>query len=176
MRAALDLFNKVHQNHERMREVRCDSRESLDNAFMDMEDSMSKFKDCRDLHDLACCDLQFAGARVTEAKRKEDDAQDQVRAHRERCRRVSAEYKTAEEDLNECLGCAGQLIRDIAGATHTLSCDTTDLDSNKVRNQQEASDIIEDFQRRGARREVADIILVERQRWNGRKKEEKNEF
>ena len=34
VRAALDLFNEVHQNHERMREVLCDSRESLDNAFI----------------------------------------------------------------------------------------------------------------------------------------------
>ena len=46
-------------------------------------------------------------SRVTEATKKADNAQDQVRAHRERCRRVSAEYGTAEEDLNECLGGSG---------------------------------------------------------------------
>ena len=62
----------------------------------------------------------------------------QVRDHRERCRRVSAEYGTAEEDLNECLVRMGQLIRDTAGATHALSCGTTDRDSNEARYLQEA--------------------------------------
>ena len=112
---------------------------------------------------MACRDLQDAGTRVTEAKRKADDAQDQIRAHRERCRRVLVEYETAEEDLIECLGRVGQLIRGTAGGTHALSCGTTDRDSNEVRYLQEALDMVEDFQR-GARREVARIILVERQR------------
>ena len=62
-----------------------------------------------------------------------DEAHDQIRAHRDRCRRVSAEYGTAQKDLNECLGAMGQLIRDTAGATHALSCGTTDRDSNEVR-------------------------------------------
>ena len=62
----------------------------------------------------------------------------QVRDHRERCRRVSAEYGTAEEDLNECLGRMEQLIRDTAGATRALSCETTDRDSNEARYLQEA--------------------------------------
>ena len=61
-----------------------------------------------------------------------------VRAHRERCRRVSAEYGTAEEDLNECLVGMKQLIRHSAGATHALSCGTTDRDSNEARYLQEA--------------------------------------
>ena len=64
---------------------------------MNMQESMSKFKE-------ACRDLQDAGTRVAETKRKADDAQDLIRAHRECCRRVSAEYGTAKKDLNECLG------------------------------------------------------------------------
>ena len=42
-------------------------------------------------------------------------------------------------------------------------CGVPDRDSNEVRYLQVALDMIEDFQRRGARREVAEIILVERQ-------------
>ena len=62
----------------------------------------------------------------------------QVRAHRERCPPVSAEYGTAEEDLNECLVRMGQFIRDNAGATHALSCGITDCDSNEARYVQQA--------------------------------------
>ena len=58
----------------------------------------------------------------------------------------------------------GQLTRDTAGATHALSCGTTDRDCNEVRYLQESLDMIEDFQRRDARRKVADIIMVKRQR------------
>ena len=96
------------------RQVLRDSRKSLVNAFVDMQESMSKFRDCRDLHDLACRDLQDAGTRVTEAKRKADDAQDQIKAHRDRSSRVSEEYGTAEEDLNECLERMEQVLRDTA--------------------------------------------------------------
>ena len=53
--------------------------------------------------------------------KKEKKKTYQVRDHRERCRRVSAEYGTAEEDLNECLVRMEQLIRDTAGATRALS-------------------------------------------------------
>ena len=140
-----------------MRGVLHDSGKSLDNAFMNMQESMSKFKE-------ACRDLQDAGTRVAETKRKVDDVQDLIRAHRERCRRVSEEYGTAEEDLNECPGRMGQLMRDTAGATHASSCCTTDRDFNEVRYLQEALDMMEDFQRRRSRREVAENILLERQR------------
>ena len=77
---------------------------------------------------------------------------------------MSEEFETAEEDLNECLGRMAQLMQDTAGATHALSCGTTDRDSNEVRYLEEALDMMEDFQRRIARRDVAEIILVERQR------------
>ena len=140
-----------------------DSPESLENPPHVHAGVHVKIKDHRDFHDMACCGLQDAGTRVTEAKRQADDAQDQIRAHREHSRRVSAEYGTAEEDPNECVECVGQLIRDTAGATHALSCGSTDRDSNEVRYFREALDMIGDFLRWGARREVAEIILVERQ-------------
>ena len=76
---------------------------------------------------------------------------------------MSAEHGTAEEDQNEGLGRMGQLIRDTAGATHALSC-TTDRDCNEAKYLQEALDMIEDFQQRDTRHEVAEIILVERPR------------
>ena len=67
-------------------------------------------------------------------------------------------------DLNDCLGRVGRPIKDTAGATHAFSCSIPDRDSNEVRSLQEALDMIEDFQRRGARREMAEVIWVERQR------------
>ena len=70
----------------------------------------------------ACRGLEDAGERITETTRKADDAHDQIRAHRDR---VSAEFETAEEELNECLGRVEQLIRDTAGATRAL------FDTNK---------------------------------------------
>ena len=48
--------------------------------------------------------------------------------------------------------------------THALSCGTTDRDSSEVWYLQDSLDMIEDFQRRGDRREVAENFLVERQR------------
>ena len=76
---------------------------------------------------------------------------------------VSAVYGTAEEDLNECLDRMGQLKRDTAGdACFVMRHDGQD--SNEVKYLQEALDMTEDFQERGARREVAEIIMVERQR------------
>ena len=47
-----------------------------------------------------------------------------------------------------------QLIKDTAGATHALSCGVADRDSHEIHSLQDAADMIEDFQRRGARREV----------------------
>ena len=114
-----------------------------------------------DLHDAAYRGLEDAG-KWTIKKRQADDAHDQISAHRDRCRRAT-EFVTAEEDLNDCLGRMGQLAQDTAGGTHALSCGVPDRDSNEVRYLQEALDMIEDFQRRGARQEEAETILVKRQ-------------
>ena len=104
-RAAMEEFNEAQHNQERTRGVLHDSWESLDDAFVEFKE--------------ACRGLEDAGKTITETKRKADDAHDRIRAHRVRCRRVSAEFETAEEDLNECLARMGQLIRDTAGATNT---------------------------------------------------------
>ena len=50
---------------------------------------------------MACRDLKDADTKFNEARKRADDAQDQVEVHRERCRRLSAVYGTAEEDLNK---------------------------------------------------------------------------
>ena len=76
---------------------------------------------------------------------------------------MSAEYGTAEEDLNDCLGRMDQLIRDTAGAIHALR-GTTERDCNGVKYIQKALDMIEDFQRRDTRLDFIEIILVERPR------------
>ena len=90
---------------------------------------------------------------VPSAKRVADDVQDEVKAHGERRRRVSAEYGTAREDLNECLGCVGQLTSDFSGVTYALSRHSSDRDCHEIRYL----DMTEDFQRRD---EIAQIILV----------------
>ena len=71
---------------------------------------------------------------------------------------------TAEEDLNDCLGRMGRLVKDTVGATHAFHCSVPDRDSNEVRYLQDALDTIEDFKRRGARQEMAEVIWVEAQR------------
>ena len=42
---------------ERLRGILHDTRESLDIALIDMQESMSKVNDSGDLHDMACRDL-----------------------------------------------------------------------------------------------------------------------
>ena len=130
-------------------------------GFMDLQERMSKMGVCQEVFGVKCLFLKDLGAKFNEAKRKADHTQDQSEVHRERCRRMSAEYGTAEEDLNDCLGRMGQLIHDTAGAIHALSCCTTERDCNGVKYIQKALDQIEDFQRRDTRLEVAEIILVE---------------
>ena len=55
-------------------------------------------------------------------------------------------------------------MKDPAGATQMLSYAVPDRDSNEVLYLQGALDMIEDFWRRGSRRDAAEITLVERQR------------
>ena len=63
---------------------------------------------------------------------------------------------TAEENLNDGLGRMGELIRDTAGATLSLSFGTTDWDYNEVRYLQDALDMLESFRspRRPQRRRI----------------------
>ena len=130
--------------------------------FMNLQERMSKVIDRQAVVDLKCRYWKDSGAKNNDAKRKADDAEDRVKVQRERCHRLTSVYGTAEEDLNESLRRMGQLIRDTAGETHSLSCGTTDRDCNEVKYLQEALDLIETFLRRDTRREVAEVILVER--------------
>ena len=58
------------------------SRVSLDMALVDMEESMLKVEDSREVHDVVCGDLQAGGTRTFEMKRKADDAHDRVPTQR----------------------------------------------------------------------------------------------
>ena len=51
---------------------------------------MSKVNGSQDPHDMTCRDLKDADTKFNDARRKADDAQDQVEVHKERCRRLSA--------------------------------------------------------------------------------------
>ena len=53
-----------------------------------------------------------------ELKRKADEAFDPVRARQDRCRQATKEFEKAKEDINDSLGCVGQLAKDTSGATH----------------------------------------------------------
>ena len=89
---------------------------------MDVQESTPTLTDCPDLHDAAYRCLDDAGKRTAETKRKAHDAHDQMvgkrTAHRDRCRQATAEFVTAEEDLNDCQGRRGQLVKD-SGRQHT---------------------------------------------------------
>ena len=52
--------------------------------------------------------------------------------------RFAGEFGVAEEGLSEELGCIGEFVRDIAAATHSLSCGTNDRDCNQGKCLQEA--------------------------------------
>ena len=115
----------------------------------------------RALLEVACDDLADAGMKTIDLKRKVDDAHDRTRSHRDRCRRATKELQTAEEDLNNSLGCLGDLVKDTASVAHALSCGVVDKDSNESKYLRETLDMIDEFQsRRGP--ETTEVILVER--------------
>ena len=107
--------------------------ERLDIDIMDLRESLSKVQDSYECCDKALQDMHEAGTSVTEAKRMAEVGQEQVNDHPEHYRRLSAVYATTEEKLNDGSGRMGELIRDTAGATHSLSCGTTDRDCNEAK-------------------------------------------
>ena len=109
---AMDEFNAAQRVQERARKELCAAQETHAMAFMDLQERMS---DCQEVVDEKCWFLKNCGAKFNEAKRKTEDAQDQVQVHRERSRRSSAVYGTVDDDLNESVGRMDQLT---AGATH----------------------------------------------------------
>ena len=76
----------------------------------------------------------------------------------------------AEDGLKNSLGCLGDLVRDTASATHALSCEVPDRDSNETKYLREALEIIDEWQARCSRRssadhdgrEAAEVVLFER--------------
>ena len=74
------------------------SRESLDMALLDVQESMSKIDDCREVHHVACRGLEEVGKKTIELKRKAGDAHDRTRSHRDRCWRATTDLVSAEEN------------------------------------------------------------------------------
>ena len=60
------------------------------------------------------------------------------------------------------LGCAGELVRDAAAATQSLSCGTSDKDCNEVKYLQEALDLLESFTTETPIAKPLNLFLVER--------------
>ena len=79
--------------------------------------------------------------KVKDAQRFAEIAQEAVHDRRESCQRLAVEYATAEEYLNEGLGCISDLVRETAAAAHSLSRGKNERDSNEVRYLHEALDL-----------------------------------
>ena len=80
---------------------------------------------------------------------------------------------TAEEILNNSLGCLSELVRDTTSDTNALSCGVPDRDSNKTKYLKETFEMINDWQASCSRRSseshdgpsTAEVVLVERPQW-----------
>ena len=92
----MDEFARAQQHQARDEVKGC--RESLD-AFVG---DLTNF---RALLEETCDDLADAGMKTIDLKRKADDAHGRTCSHRDRCRRATEELETAEEVLNNNLGC-----------------------------------------------------------------------
>ena len=90
--------------------------------------------------------------------------------HRDSLRRATRDHAKAEEVLNNSLGCLGTLVKDTAGATHTLACGVPDRESNETKYLKDALEVINDWQSRCSRRspegradrDSTEVVLVER--------------
>ena len=118
----MDELAKAQEHQARLQDELKSSRESHDMALVDLEESMSKVDDTREVLDTPCRGLEDMSKKTIELKRKADDAHDRTRSHRERCRRATKYCVMAEEVLNDSLGCLGDLVKDTAGAPHALTC------------------------------------------------------
>ena len=79
-------------------------------AFLEKEttkgdSAFREFNNFRALHEAAWVDLQESIQRHTELKRKADDAHERTLSNWERFRRATKDHMTAEEALNNFLGC-----------------------------------------------------------------------
>ena len=116
----MDELAAAQQHQARFQDELKSSRESLDIA--------------------ACGDLEDASKRTIELKRKADDSHGRTRSHRELRGRATQDHMMAEEALNNGSGCLGDLGKDAASATHSLSCRVPDRDSNDAKFLREALD------------------------------------
>ena len=62
----MEEFTEAEQHQHRLQGELKSSRESLDMAQMDMQESMSKVNDSQEIHGVLCRALQAAGTRTTE--------------------------------------------------------------------------------------------------------------
>ena len=84
-------------------------------------------------HEAICVEARKAWQRTYDLKRKASEAQENVLSHRERTRRISNEHARAEAHVNDGLGSLGQAVRAAAKATHSLTCDVPDRESNEFK-------------------------------------------
>ena len=53
----------------------------------------------------------------------------------------------AEALVNDSLGALGHAVRDVAQATHSLTCGVPDRESNEIKSLREATELIEEWQK-----------------------------
>ena len=87
-----------------------------------------------------------ASQRTPDLKRKAREAHEKTRSHRERCRRITNEHTTSEAAVNHSLGFLGWCVKETAAATHSLTCDVPDRESNEGRYLTQATELIEEVQ------------------------------
>ena len=94
----------------------------------------------RAAHEAICAEARKAWQRAYDLKMKASEAQDKVRSHGERTRRISNEQ---EAHVNDGLGSLGQAERAAAKATHCLTCGVPSRESDEVRYLREATELTE---------------------------------
>ena len=118
--------NLEHENSEGdiLSDEACGVRDELARAPQPQVQCQDDVKGCRESFDaivtdlthfralleVACGDLADAGMKTIDLKRKADDADDRTCSHGYRRRRATEELETAEEVLNNSLGCLGDLV------------------------------------------------------------------
>ena len=155
---AMEELDKAQKDRDRLLDELEATRESMDiasreftNCWAHLNGTFREVGNCRAFHDAICVDLKNACQRTAELKRKADDAHERTRSHRERCRRAKKERTKSEAAINHSLGCLGWFVKETANATHSLTCGVPDRESNETKYLREATDMIEEWQRRSQR-------------------------
>ena len=77
--------------------------------------------------------MKKASQHTGDLKRKAAEAHEKTRSHPERCRRITSEHTRSEATVNHSLGSLGWCVKETAAATHSLTCDVSDHESNEIR-------------------------------------------